>query len=76
MTEPAREAREIIHIGDLADQIYDAITSDASVAEALRVWRFHHKSEESRRMWLVLQSAIAIAIDRVRCARRVRRGET
>jgi len=58
---------------DLATAIYDELTSEASVDEALDIWRFpfHEAPSDRRRMWLALQAAAAVAIDAV-LARRMR----
>lgn len=57
---------------DLADAIYAALTSEASVNHALECWRDHWDIADPRyRMWAVLAITAASAIDGV-LARRQR----
>jgi hypothetical protein len=61
------------HDRELAEAIYTELISEASVTESLDILRFPFAEDpdDRRRMWLVLQAAAAIAIDRV-LARRLR----
>jgi len=62
-----------VHDRNLAAEIYDELTSEASVDEALEMWRFpfHEDPGDRRRMWLALRAATAVAIEAV-LARRLR----